>query len=157
MACAVAGSLPFDWYNALDAVNRTYSESQFDTIYHALRFEGTITNDTVDGSYVCVWNFLAINLSPNTTVNIVGDKPMVLMSVSTAIIDTPLVLPPGQLGVRRRRRRSAHPLFAHCAVVLRRPAAGFAAHRRPVTVPKQPARARQPGVAGVLGHGAHAR
>lgn len=61
-------------------------------------FEGFL-RFTPNKTEVCVFNFLSIYLGQMLRVNITGNRPLVLMSRSTIIIDQPIIIPPGTLGV----------------------------------------------------------
>lgn len=61
-------------------------------------FPGVIMNTTKNDTEIAVWNFLAIYLGFNMRVNITGNRPMVLMSRGSIIIDRPITIAPGTLG-----------------------------------------------------------
>ena len=55
---------------------------------------------TENGTQVGLFSFRSIYLGPTVTVNVTGDRALVIISRSTAIYDTPIIAAPGTLGVR---------------------------------------------------------
>jgi hypothetical protein len=68
-------------------------------IYEA-EVDGIPTTTPHGNTSVCLFNFRSIYLGPVVRVHMSGNVPLVIMSRSMAYFDTPLVVPPGNLGVR---------------------------------------------------------
>mmetsp|Transcript_45456 Transcript_45456/g.54700 ORF Transcript_45456/g.54700 Transcript_45456/m.54700 type:complete len:726 (-) Transcript_45456:69-2246(-) len=96
----VAEELKFEQLSSSQCLNNscdlTFNTSSLE-LFGSVNATGVIAH-TSDGTEVSVWSFDSIDLGPEVKINLIGQRPMALVSRSSTYIDTNFVAGAGTLG-----------------------------------------------------------